>query len=178
MDKTAITTKGKWKIDDAHTDIGFKVKHMMISKIRGVFGEFEGFVIAAEENFLNATFELVAKADSIHTNNDQRDAHLKSPDFFDVKTYPSIHFVSTSYNGNVLVGDLTIKGVTKSVGLKSNYNGIAKDNFDNIKAGFEFSGTINRKDFGLGWDALTETGKIVVSDSVGIEIDLQLIKEE
>ncbi len=167
-----------WKIDPAHTDIGFKVRHMMISNVSGVFGEFEGAVEAEDDSFQNAVFSFTAKVSTIHTNNDQRDAHLKSADFFDAEKYPNIQFQSKAFDGSTLEGDLTIKGNSKPVILQAEFNGIVEDNFGNAKAGFEMRGEINRKNFGLTWNGVTEAGKVVVSDTVKLVIDLQLVKEQ
>jgi polyisoprenoid-binding protein YceI len=167
----------KWKIDTAHSEIAFKVKHMMISTVTGHFEQFQANVVTEEGDFKNANIDFTAKTDSINTKNNDRDTHLKSEDFFAATTYPEIRFKSKSFNGNKLVGDLTIKDVTKEISLNVDFNGIAVDPYDQTKAGFEISGELSRKDYNLTWNAITEAGSIVVSDKVKIVMDVQMIKE-
>lgn len=169
--------KTNWKIDPAHSDIGFKVKHMMISTVSGSLNEFEATIETNTEKFEHANFSFVAKTGSINTNNKDRDNHLKSEDFFDVDKYPELSFTSTSFDGGTMVGNLTIKNVTKEITLDVTFNGIAEDQYHQTKAGFEGSGTISRKDFGLTWNAVTETGSIVVADKITLVIDLQFVKQ-
>lgn len=171
------TEKTKWNIDTAHSEISFKVKHMMISSITGHFEDFNATVETDNEGFNNADFHFKAKTGSINTKNDDRDKHLKSDDFFNAETYREIIFKSKSFDGNTLVGDLTVKDVTKEIKLDVDFNGTAVDPYGQTKAGFEISGTINRKDFNLAWSAITETGSIVVGDTVKLSIALQFIKE-
>lgn len=170
-------TKTKWNVDASHSEVGFKVKHMMISTVKGTFEEFDASVETESDDFKNASFSFSAKTDSINTKNDDRDTHLKSDDFFNSEKYPELTFKSTSYDGNILVGDLTIKDVTKEVTLNTDFNGVAVDPYGQTKAGFEITGKINRKDFGLTWNAVTEAGSIVVSDTIQFAIDLQFIKQ-
>ena len=165
-----------WKIDVAHAEISFKVKHMMISTVTGHFEEFDASITTDNEEFIDADFDFLAKSASINTKNKDRDNHLKSNDFFNVKEYPEITFKSKSFDGNRLTGDLTIRDVTKEIVLKVDFNGIAVDPYGQTKAGFEMTGEVNRKDFNLNWSTVTETGNIVVSDSVKLNIDLQFIK--
>lgn len=165
-----------WKIDAAHAEISFKVKHMMISTVTGHFEEFDATIVTDNDAFLDADFDFSAKSASINTKNKDRDNHLKSNDFFNVKEYPEITFKSKSFDGNRLTGDLTIRDVTKEIVLKVDFNGIAVDPYGQTKAGFEMTGEVNRKDFNLNWSTVTETGNIVVSDSVKLNIDLQFIK--
>ena len=172
--ETAVKTK--WNIDSTHSEIGFKVKHMMISTVSGNFVDFDATVETDNENFEGAHFAFSANVDSISTNNADRDAHLKSNDFFNVEKHPKLIFKSKSYDGSTLVGDLTIRDVTKEVALDVDYNGTAVDPYGQTKAGFEISGEINRKDFDLSWSAVTEAGSIVVSDKVKLVADLQFIK--
>ncbi|GLB51152.1 hypothetical protein NBRC110019_01910 [Neptunitalea chrysea] len=169
--------KATWIIDPTHSEMVFKVKHMMISTVTGTFGEFEGHLVAASENFEDAEFSTTIKTASISTNNSDRDNHLKSADFFDAETYPEITFKSTSYAGSKLLGDLTIKGITKSIELEIEYNGTAVDPYGQTKSGFEAISKINRKDFGLTWSAVTEAGSIVVSDIIKLLINVQFIKD-
>jgi len=174
-----METKGKttWKIDPTHSEIEFKVRHMMISTVSGSFSEFEGEVEAADDTFKDAKFRFSAEIDSISTKNNDRDTHLKSEDFFHAEKHPKLTFVSKSFDGNTMVGDLTIRDVTKEVSLDVDFNGIAEDPYGQTKAGFEATGTINRKDFNLNWNAVTEAGNIVVSDKVKLIANLQFIKQ-
>ncbi len=164
-----------WKIDPAHSEINFKVKHLVVSTVRGSFNKFDATIETEKEDFSDAKIKFAADIDSINTRNDQRDAHLKSADFFDAENHPKMKFESTSvkkisdYEMQVK-GNLTIRGITKEVTLDVIYNGIV-DGFGNSKvAGFEISGKINRFNFGLQWNALTEAGGVVVSNEVQIEI--------
>ncbi|MEM6718005.1 MAG: YceI family protein [Bacteroidota bacterium] len=172
--ETAVKTK--WTIDNAHSEIGFKVKHMMISTVKGHFESYDASIEANEENFSDANFTFSAKIDSINTKNKDRDNHLKSDDFFNAATYPEMAFTSTSFDGETLTGDLTIRDVTKQITLDVDVNGVAVDPYGQTKAGFEMRGKINRKDFNLTWNAVTEAGSIVVSDTINLVIDAQFIK--
>lgn len=169
--------KTKWNIDPAHSEISFKVKHMMISTLTGHFQDFKASVETDNDNFLNADFDFTANADSITTKNSDRDAHLKSDDFFNAEAYPEMTFKSTSFDGNNLTGDLTIRDITREISLDVDFNGVAVDPYGQTKAGFEITGSINRKDFNLTWSAVTEAGSIVVSDTIKLIVDLQFIKE-
>ncbi len=166
-----------WSIDNAHSEIAFKVKHMMISTVTGHFEDFQATAKTDGENFNNATVEFSAKTASVNTKNTDRDTHLKSDDFFNAEKYPEIKFVSKSFDGEKLIGDLTIRDVTKEITLDVDFNGIAVDPYGQTKAGFEITGEINRKDFNLTWNAVTEAGSIVVSDKVKLAIDVQFIKQ-
>ncbi|MGI9526403.1 MAG: YceI family protein [Weeksellaceae bacterium] len=168
----------KWTIDAAHSEISFKVKHMMISTVTGHFDVFEGTAKTNGEDFTNADIDFKANVESINTKNKDRDAHLKSDDFFNAAQYPEIKFVSKSFDGDKMVGDLTIRDVTKEVALDADFNGIAVDPYGQTKAGFEMTGQVNRKDFNLTWSAVTEAGSVVVSDKVRLVVDVQFIKEE
>ena len=163
-----------WKIDNTHSEITFKVKHMMISTVTGHFENFDATINTNDESFDNASFEFNAKIDS---KNKDRDTHLKSEDFFNSEKFPEMKFVSKSFDGQQLIGELTIKDVTKTVKLDVDLNGIAVDPYGQTKAGFEISGEINRKEFNLTWNAVTEAGSIVVSDKVKLVIDAQFIKQ-
>ena len=170
-----------WAFDPAHSELQFKVKHLLISTVTGNFKELSGSV-TADDNFDNAQINFETSIDSLSTHNEQRDEHLKSPDFFESATYPKLTFVSTKFDRKSddtyeLEGDLTIKGITKPVTLNVEYNGIAQDPYGNTKAGFELNGKINRKDFGLTWNALTEAGGMVVSDEVKLLGNIQLLKQ-
>ncbi len=171
------TVKTKWIIDSAHSEISFKVKHMMISTITGHFEDYNATVETESDKFIDAKFNFAAKIASINTTNKDRDAHLKSDDFFNAEKYPELIFKSKSFDGSTLIGDLTIRDVTKEIKLNMDFNGIAVDPYGQTKAGFEATGSINRKDFNLTWSAVTEAGSIVVSDTVKLIIDLQFIKK-
>ncbi len=171
-----------YKIDAAHSEINFKVKHLMITTVSGSFTSFEGTLESEKEDFSDAKISFSADVNSITTNNEQRDGHLKSEDFFAAEAFPTLTFSSTSFapkGGDEydLTGDLTIKGVTKSVELNVELGGTATDPWGQVKAGFELNGKINRKDFGLSWDAVTEAGNIMVSEEVKLIMSVQLIKQ-
>ncbi|MFT4033505.1 MAG: YceI family protein [Siphonobacter sp.] len=171
----------KWVIDPTHSEVQFKIKHLVITTVTGQFTEFSGEVTYSDDfSDLQASFE--AKVDSISTNNDTRDGHLKSEDFFAAAQYPTINFISTSVtkkedNSFVLNGDLTIRGVSKPISLDVEYGGTVVDPYGQTKAGFEINGKINRKDFGLTWSAVTEAGGAVVSDDVRLIANIQLVKQ-
>lgn len=169
--------KTKWSIDSAHSEIGFKVKHMMISTVKGHFEEYDASIETNKEDFSDAEFKFSTKIESINTKNKDRDNHLKSDDFFNSAEYPEMTFSSKSFNGETLVGDLTIRDITKEVTLDVDFNGVAVDPYGQTKAGFEIRGKINRKDFNLTWSAVTETGSIVVADTVTLVIDAQFVKQ-
>lgn len=175
-------TKTLWSIDPTHSEAGFKVKHLVISTVNGKFNEFEGSVESEDDNFENANISFAAKIDSISTGVADRDAHLKSDDFFNAEKYPELKFQSTSFekvddDEYTLKGDLTIRDVTKPVELKVVYGGTVTDPYGNTKAGFEIGGKINRKDFGLKWSAVTEAGSVVVSDEVKLDLNIQIVKQ-
>lgn len=174
--ETQTTTK--WAVDPTHSEISFKVKHMMISTVTGFFSDFDATVEADNEDFSDAKIRFSAKTNSINTKNADRDKHLKSDDFFNAEKYPEMVFVSKSFDGETLVGDLTIRDVTKEVKLDVEYNGVAVDPYGQTKAGFELSGAVNRKDFNLTWNAVTEAGNIVVSDKVKIDVNIQFVKQD
>ena len=165
----------QWKIDATHSEISFKVKHLVVSTVTGSFGKFDATIEASKEDFSDAKFTFEADINSISTKNEQRDGHLKSPDFFDAANYPKMTFVSKSAKKlsdfeMQVVGDLTIRNITKEVALDVIYNGSVAG-FGGAKvAGFEAKGKINRFDFGLQWNALTEAGGVVVSNEVKIEM--------
>ncbi|GAO41275.1 YceI family protein [Flavihumibacter petaseus] len=171
-----------WSIDPNHSEITFKVKHLVISTVSGKFSSFEGTVEAEKEDFSDAKVQFSADIDSITTGNDQRDAHLKSPDFFDAGGHPKMTFVSESLTPKkdhefLLKGNLTIRGTTHPVTLQAEFGGTQQDFYGNTVAGFEMTGKINRQDFGLTWSAVTEAGGIVVSDEVKLSINVELIKK-
>jgi polyisoprenoid-binding protein YceI len=172
----------KWVLDPAHTQIQFKVKHMMISTVTGSFSEYDGKVETEDEDFMKAKVTFTVQVASLTTGNAERDAHLKSPDFFDVAKYPAITFKATKYesvdgDGSYeLFGDLTVKEVTRNIKLDVEFGGVVKDPWGNTKAGFTINGKINRKDFGLVWNVVTEAGGILVGEEVKIACEAQLIE--
>ncbi|MCB0495296.1 MAG: YceI family protein [Cyclobacteriaceae bacterium] len=169
--------KTKWVIDPVHSEVTFKVKHMMISTVTGQFGSFTGEVETESENFEDASVNVTIDVDSISTKNADRDAHLKSDDFFNAEKHPAITFKSVKFDGASLVGDLTIRDITKRISLDVEYNGTAVDPYGQTKAGFELTGEINRKDYNLKWNAVTEAGSVVVSDTVKLVIAAQFVKQ-
>ncbi|MEM1337609.1 MAG: YceI family protein [Bacteroidota bacterium] len=173
--ETAVKTK--WNLDTAHSEIGFKVKHMMISTVTGHFEAFNATVITETDDFKNARFDFKATVASINTKNTDRDNHLKSNDFFNADAYPEMTFVSTAFDGEKMTGDLTIRNISKTIVLDVDFNGIAVDPYGQTKAGFEITGAIDRKDFGLAWSAVTEAGSVVVAEQVKLVVDLQFIQE-
>lgn len=166
-----------WTLDNTHSEIAFKVKHMMISTVTGHFEDFEATAKTDGDDFKGADFNFSAKTASINTKNKDRDTHLRSDDFFNSEKFPEMTFVSKSFDGEKLTGDLTIRDITKEVTLDAELNGVAVDPYGQTKAGFEMTGTINRKDFNLTWSAVTEAGSIVVSNKVKMVVDLQFTKE-
>jgi polyisoprenoid-binding protein YceI len=167
-----------WKIDPMHSEVQFKVKHLMISTVTGDFKAYDASAESeADDSLENAQINFSAQIDSITTGNEQRDGHLKSAEFFDAESFPVLKFESTSYSNNVLKGNLTIKDVTKEVNLNTEFGGIMTDFYGQTKAGFEISGKINRQDFGLTWSAITEAGGVVVSDEVKLILNIQMVKQ-
>ncbi len=171
-----------YKIDPMHSEITFKVKHLMITNVTGSFQQFDATLEANEADFSDAVITFEAAVDSISTNNEQRDTHLKSDDFFAAATHPKLSFVSTSFTHKsgseyLLKGDLTIKGNTKSVELAVDFGGRMTDFYGQDKAGFEITGKINRSEFGLTWSAVTEAGGVVVSDEIKLNLAVQMVKQ-
>ena len=171
----------KWAIDPTHSEIGFKVKHMMFTNVSGKFGTYDATIATEDDNFENAAIEFSADIDSISTNNTDRDNHLKSADFFDAENHPKLTFKATSFTKDgddyELTGDLSIKDVTKSVKFPVEFSGLMKDPWGNTKAGLNIYGKINRKDWGLNWNSALETGGVLVGEEVKLNIELQLIKQ-
>lgn len=171
-----------WQIDTSHSDIQFSVRHMMISKARGRFESFSGTVNFDENNPTNTTVNIEVDLNSINTRDEKRDGHLRSADFFDVENYPTMTFVSKKveqtdeFNGR-LIGDLTIRGVTHEVALDVQYSGTAKSPWGTVSAGFSAKGKVNRKEFGLNWNAALETGGVLVGEDVEIAIELEIVKQ-
>jgi polyisoprenoid-binding protein YceI len=171
------STKNKWVIDPTHSEIGFKVKHMMISTVTGYFDKFDAVAYAEGDDFKNAEVEVTVDVTSVNTKQTDRNNHLKSDDFFNAEKFPQMTFKSKSFDGATLTGDLTIRDITKEVSLDVDFNGIATDPYGQTKAGFEVSGEISRKEFGLKWNAVTEAGSVVVADKVKLAVDVQFVKQ-
>jgi len=170
----------KWIIDPTHSEVAFKVKHLVISTVTGYFRKFEGAAESASEDFNGASVTFSLDVNSIDTNQSDRDQHLKSADFFDTASFPSIAFAGKLVNQEgeyQLKGDLTLKGITQQVTLDVTYGGTVADPYGQTKAGFEIEGKLNRKDFGLTWSAITEAGSVVVSDQVRLQLSVQLVKQ-
>lgn len=173
----------KWFLDPAHSEIQFKVKHLMITTVTGGFKEFSAEAETQGEDFSTGKVSFQAITKSIDTNNEQRDTHLKSVDFFDIEKFPVIYFQSSKFekvegNDNFqLLGNLTIKDVTKAIKLNVEFGGVGKDPWGNVKAGFSLNGKINRKDWNLNWNAALEGGGLLVSDDVRISCEVQLAKQ-
>jgi polyisoprenoid-binding protein YceI len=170
---------GTWAIDPVHSSITFWVRHLVVSKVRGTFETFSGAVVVAEDGTPSVSAEIAI--DSLHSGNEQRDAHLKSPDFFDVENYPTASFVSTGVRADgddyVLDGEFTLKGVTKPIELKLAFNGVNPGMGHGEVAGFEASVVLNRKDFGIDIDMPLETGGAVVGDKVTITLEVEALKQ-
>lgn len=180
MSNTATVTK--WVLDPVHSELTFKVRHLMITNVKG---EFRNFNVSAESNgtdFSNAKFLVDIDADSINTNNADRDAHLKSADFFDTGNHKKITFESTQLNkldddNYQLKGILSIRGTSKEIVLDVDFGGFIKDPYGNEKAGFSVSGKFNRSDWGLNWNSALETGGVMVSDEVRVNAEIQIVKQ-
>lgn len=170
----------KWIIDPTHSEVSFKVKHLVISTVTGYFREFEGAAESTSDDFDGANVSFSAAVSSIDTNQKDRDNHLKSADFFDAENHPKLTFsgkIMKNGGDYKLVGDLTLRETTKNVEFNVDFGGVAGDPYGQTKAGFEIEGKINRKDFGLSWSAVTEAGSIVVSDQVRLILNIQLVKQ-
>jgi polyisoprenoid-binding protein YceI len=180
--KKTIIMETKWNIDNLHSIVGFKVRHMMISNVSGTFGNFSAEATTEGEDFSTAKFIFKVAIDTINTGVADRDGHLKSADFFDAANYPEMLFHSTDVKQLAsdeleITGNLTLRGVTKPVTLKAEFAGIAVDPYGQTKAGLSITGKIKRSDYGLVWSAVTEAGKVVVGDDVKLECEIQLIKQ-
>ncbi len=170
-----------WKLDPAHTEIKFKVKHLMVTNVTGQFNVFDGTVESNKPDFSDANISFEADVNSVYTKNEQRDAHLKSADFFDAANFPKLNFVSKTINKKSdgeyeVIGDITIRGTKKEIKLAVTYNGTVSGFGGTEVAGFDITGKLNRFDFGLPWNALTEVGGVVVADEVKLEISAELKK--
>ncbi|PRX98457.1 YceI family protein [Allonocardiopsis opalescens] len=171
---------GTWKIDPTHSEIGFTVRHMMVSKVRGRFREFDATLVVAEDP-TQSTAEATIEASSLDTGNQQRDDHIRSADFFDAENHPRFSFRSTAVRPDgddyVLVGELTLHGVTRTVELELEYNGGRKDPYGNDRVGFSLEGEINRRDFGITIEMPMDGGGVVVGDKVKLEIDAEFTRQ-
>lgn len=171
-------TPGTWTIDPSHTTVGFTGRHLMITKVRGRFGAVEGAVTVPEDR-LASTVSATIEMTSIETGDEARDGHLRSADFFDVENFPTMTYVSTGVTQDGddfrLIGDLTIKGVTKPVELELEFDGVSGDPWGGTRAGFTAKGEINRKDWGLEWNVALETGGVLVGEKIKIELDVEVL---
>ena len=171
----------KWTIDPTHSEVGFKVKHMMFTNVKGLFNDYSAD-IDFNDDLKDANLQFEAKINSIFTNNADRDNHLKSADFFDAEQYPTLNFKSTNIQGNgneyEITGDLTIKGITKPVTLNAEFSGLMTDPWGNTKVGLNLDGKINRKDFGLTYNAALETGGVLVGEDVKLNAEIQLVEQQ
>ncbi len=178
---TLADLSGTYTLDPAHTRIGFVARHAMVTKVRGQFNEFEGSAVVDADDFTKSTAQLTIQATSIDTHNEQRDGHLRSNDFLALEQYPEITFVSTgvTQTGETsleLTGDLTVRGVTNAITVPFEFEGAATDPFGNLRVGFEGSVVINRKDYGVSWNAALETGGVLVGEKVTLEFEISAIK--
>ena len=177
-----MSTTTKWVVDPTHSEVQFKVKHLVISTVTGAFKTFSGEAFTDGSDFENARIKFMLDVKSVDTNQAQRDEHLRSGDFFEADSYPQIEFKSTSFtrvsdDNYKLIGDLTMKGVTKPVELQAEFGGSAKDAYGNTKYGFEVTGKINRKEFGLTYNALTETGGLALGEDIKLIANIQIAQE-
>jgi polyisoprenoid-binding protein YceI len=178
------TKKVKWIIDPAHSEIGFRVKHLMITNVKGIFKEFDANIYTTGENFMTSEIDFWLNPASVNTGDPKRDEHIRSSDFFDVENHKQISFMGNTYEqvdgdgSYTLYGDLTIKGIKKQVKLDVEFGGVMKDPWGNEKAGFSINGKINRKDWGLNWNAALEAGGVLVSEEVTISCEVQLVKQQ
>ena len=179
MSEITLPDPGRWELDTAHSSIEFVARHLMVTKVRGGFGEFSGTIDVAD-NPTESKVSIQVTMDSVSTGSADRDGHLKSPDFFDVENHPTMTFESTQVidkgDGYQMVGDLTVRGVTKPLTLDVDYLGVMTDPWGNAKAAFSASGEVDREDWGLTWNAALETGGVLVSKTAKLEIEVQAAK--
>jgi len=172
----------KWKIDHDHSTVGFQVKHMVVSSTKGKFLVYTGVVEMDPETKEFKTIEAEIQTDSVFTDHEKRDEHLRSPDFFDVKKYPTMTYKMKSYkktgDSYTAIGDITLRGVTKELTLVGTFNGVAKDPWGNMRAGFTGEGTLNRKDFGMEFSKMLDNGGLMVGDEVKIMLEVEVIQEK
>ncbi len=171
---------GTWTIDPSHTRVGFVARHAMVTKVRGAFEDVAGTIVVDGRNPSGSTASVAVQLASVNTGSPDRDAHLRSPDFFDVEVNKEMTFASTTVKQDgdsfVLLGDLTIKGVTRPVEIEFEPTGVATDPFGNVRAGFEGEAELSRKEFGLVWNVALEAGGVLVSDKIKIQLDVSAIK--
>ena len=179
---TAIAEMAKWNLDKDHTTLGFEVVHMVVSKTQGKFTEYSGTVEMDAEKQEFKTFEAVIQTASVTTDHQKRDEHLRSADFFDAKTFPTMTYKMKSYTKSgdqfTAIGDFTLLGVTKEMTLVGTFNGMAQDPWGNMRAGFTAEGIINRKDFGMKFSKLLDNGGLMVGDEVKLKLEIEVIKEK
>ena len=177
----AAFAQNTWKADPFHSKLGFTVTHLGIADVPGHFDKYDVTITSTKPDFSDAVVELTAQVNSINTRVEPRDNHLKSADFFDAEKYPQLTFTADSFQNNgdegKVTGDLTIKGVTRPVTLNVEFGGIVVDPYGQTKAGFTVDGKVNRKDFNLTWDAVTEAGQVVVSNEIKLHCEIQLVKQ-
>ncbi|MGB7817805.1 MAG: YceI family protein [Ornithinibacter sp.] len=166
---------GTWEVDPTHTEVGFVARHLMVSKVRGTFGEVTGAVEVADP-LERSTATANVRMGSVDTGSPDRDTHLRSADFFDVEAFPAMTFTSTAFTGDTLTGDLTIRDVTREVTFDVEFGGVATDPWGGTRAGFEATGSVSRRDFGLEWNVALESGGVLVGDRVTITLDVQLVR--
>ena len=171
-----------WQLDASHSSIGFSVKHLMIATVKGSFGKYEASLSGSENDLSKPELSVTIDAASIDTSSEQRDGHLRSPDFFDVEKFPSITFAAKKIVGNAfgdfkLVGDLTIRGVTREITLDATFEGRAKDPWGNSRLGYTAKGKLNRSDFGLNWNQALEAGGVLVSEDVKISVEASFVRQ-
>lgn len=176
------SNKTKWTVDQAHSEFLFKVKHMVIASVTGKFDTFDAIVHASKDDFTDLEAEFTAEINSINTHQPDRDAHLKSADFFDAANFPTLTFQSTGFKKTagdtyLLTGEITIRGITKPLTLTVEFSGIIQDPWGMTRAGFELSGILNRKEFGLHWSVHTDTGGMVAGDEVKLMLNVELVKQ-
>jgi polyisoprenoid-binding protein YceI len=183
LSQIVLFAQAKWDVDNVHSSVRFSVSHLVISEMEGSFQKYTGTITGSKPDFTDAVIEFTIDVNSLSTENEMRDKHLKSPEFFDVEKYPSITFKSTSFkkkqgNKYELNGNITMHGVTKPAKFDVDYGGTANDGMGNTKAGFKASTTINRFDYGLKWDKLTETGGAMIGKEVTISLKLEFTKKK
>jgi len=179
MSDLSALTAGTWNVDPMHTTIGFTVRHLMITKVHGTFKDFAGTITVGADPMQSSVQATVQMA-SVHTGDDNRDGHLRTGDFFEVETYPTMTLQSTGISGKggdyTLHADLTIKGITKKVDFDLEFEGVSKDLYGNTKAGFSASAEINRKDWGIEWNAVLDNGGVALGEKVKLNLDVQAVK--
>jgi polyisoprenoid-binding protein YceI len=174
-----VKNNGNWKVDSGHSTVQFKVKHMAIANVSGTFNTFEGQVSSGGIDFEDALVNFNIEAESLNTNNRERDQHLRSELFFDTQRFPQLIFAGRLVKGKEdyeLLGALTIRDVTKQISLQAEFTGAGEGRFGDKRAGFELNGKINRKDYGLTWSMLTEAGGLIVGEEIKLHFDIELVK--